>query len=531
VKKGLLSKKTTTTRIESDQELVLQATVSGDTVNLISDNNTSLLGVNAVSTNGLTINSGGDIAIGALEQNSRELEDVKVKKSGFSIGSGGLFIGSSRVENEDGIKTTTNVGSLVGSSNGDVTGVVDIQGRSIHIENDIDLVETRSTSESKSVGVTIGLQSPLLSGAQTLNRLTEIGTQTDNARTAAVAAVAGGLAAKNTIDAFNKDPKALGGVTISASIGFSKSQSENRTSDETRLETTGNLTALADGAIAFRRAVERDTTSGSSSSSGASLGVSASFGTGLDKGKPGELGFGAPTIGANFNSSSSEFSGEDITNIETVINVGGTATIGTPGALTLDGATLSARQVVIDARSLDILSRQDTSTFESSNSSTGVGVSVALVPGPNSVSGSLNIGKGEQSGNFASVQEQAGIFAGEGGFDINIEDATDLTGAVIASEADDARNRLNTGSLTFRDIENSEEFNASQSNIGLSLSIGGQKSETGTDEEPSVTGDGNGGTAVGGNRVPGIPVPGLKTAIGVLAATLPSTQSASGRSV
>jgi len=87
----------------------------------------------------------------------------------------------------------------------------------------------------------------------------------------------------------------------------------------------------------------------------------------------------------------------DITNVESNISAGGTVTIGTPGALTLDGATVSGARVEVDAGSLDIISRQDTSTFDSKNKS--VGLSVNVSPG-GAVSGSANFGKGKQSGDF-----------------------------------------------------------------------------------------------------------------------------------
>lgn len=543
VKKGLLSKKTTTTRIESDQELVIQSTLSGDTVNVSSVGDTTILGSNIVGTGDVTLNSGGDTTIGALQQNNRDLEDVQVKRSGISLSGGSLFIGKSKTENEDGIKTGSNVGSLVGSSDGNVSiaanndvvisgsqivapGLASISGQSILIENEVDVTETTGSSKSKSVGVTIGVTNPLLAGAQTTRRLTEIGTRTENARTAAVAAVAGGLSVKNTIDAVKKNPAALGGVNVSASIGFSKSKSENTTSDETvigsvisagdvalsargagadstidvigsEIQATGDITVIAEGDITFAAATETDTQSGSSSSSGASLGVSVGVG-------PQASG---AAVNASFNKSSSEYSGTDVTNIESNIVAGGNLTIGTPGALTIDGSTVSGEQVSVDAGSLDIISRQDTSTFESSNNSVGVSVSVSAT---GQVSGSANLGKGEQSGEFASVQEQAGIFAGSGGFDINVEGATNLTGAVIASEGDAADNSLNTGSITFKEIENREEFSANQVNIGGGFGGVGK--------------DDDGKAEAGGDKVPGLSLPKL----GDFSATLPSALSASG---
>ncbi|EEP93569.1 hemagglutinin/adhesin repeat protein, partial [Yersinia aldovae ATCC 35236] len=69
------------------------------------------------------------------------------------------------------------------------------------------------------------------------------------------------------------------------------------------------------------------------------------------------------------------------------------------------------------------------------------------------------------------MQEQTGIFAGAGGFDITVGEHTQLDGAVIASTADQSKNSLDTGTLGFSDIENKADFKAEHQ--GGSLSSGG----------------------------------------------------------
>ncbi|MGE4802896.1 VENN motif pre-toxin domain-containing protein [Yersinia hibernica] len=73
--------------------------------------------------------------------------------------------------------------------------------------------------------------------------------------------------------------------------------------------------------------------------------------------------------------------------------------------------------------------------------------------------------------NYDSVQEQTGIFAGKGGFDITVGEHTQLDGAVIASTADKSKNSLDTGTLGFSNIENKADFKAEHQ--GGSLSTGG----------------------------------------------------------
>ncbi|MCK8191759.1 hemolysin, partial [Erwinia amylovora] len=67
---------------------------------------------------------------------------------------------------------------------------------------------------------------------------------------------------------------------------------------------------------------------------------------------------------------------------------------------------------------------------------------------------SVSLSRDKMHSNYDSVQEQTGIFAGKGGFDITTGEHTQLNGAVIGSTAAPDKNRLDTGSLGFGDIEN-----------------------------------------------------------------------------
>ncbi|HCR4097834.1 TPA: VENN motif pre-toxin domain-containing protein [Providencia rettgeri] len=78
--------------------------------------------------------------------------------------------------------------------------------------------------------------------------------------------------------------------------------------------------------------------------------------------------------------------------------------------------------------------------------------------------------------NYDSVKEQTGIFAGKGGFDVNVKEHTQLDGAVIASTADKDKNRLETGTLGWKDIDNKADFTAEHTggSIGTGGPIGSQ---------------------------------------------------------
>lgn len=64
------------------------------------------------------------------------------------------------------------------------------------------------------------------------------------------------------------------------------------------------------------------------------------------------------------------------------------------------------------------------------------------------------------------MTHQAGIYAGEDGYDIHVGNGTILEGAVIKSEAPKAKNTLTTKSLEMKDIQNEAEYTYSNNGIG-----------------------------------------------------------------
>ena len=71
---------------------------------------------------------------------------------------------------------------------------------------------------------------------------------------------------------------------------------------------------------------------------------------------------------------------------------------------------------------------------------------------------------------YDSVQEQTGLFAGNGGFDVTVGRHTQLDGAVIASTASADKNSLDTGTLGFSDLQNEADYKVSHTGISLSSS-------------------------------------------------------------
>ena len=112
---------------------------------------------------------------------------------------------------------------------------------------------------------------------------------------------------------------------------------------------------------------------------------------------------------------------------------------------------------------LSIESLQDTKTYVGESSNKGFSVSTNAGSLSNV---SMSSSKGKMKSDYASVTDQAGIYAGDGGFIINTAETTSLTGAVIDSTADTNKNKLSTKLLDVKDVENTAEYTSR--NVGMS---------------------------------------------------------------
>lgn len=63
----------------------------------------------------------------------------------------------------------------------------------------------------------------------------------------------------------------------------------------------------------------------------------------------GQLGTGTPSVNLSVSGSKSRYEGETVTHRESNLAAGGTATVTTPDALALKGATLSGERVQVSA--------------------------------------------------------------------------------------------------------------------------------------------------------------------------------------
>ncbi len=229
---------------------------------------------------------------------------------------------------------------------------------------------------------------------------------------------------------------------------------------------TANL--AADNDIALEASKDTSVTVGQNSSRGANVGVT--FGAGAQNGFSIQLGV-SQGKGSN-NQNDTRFNA-------TQVSGGRAVTIASGGDLTLRGAVVDGNRVTTDVGgNLNIESLQDVSVGQSRQSSSGLNVSLCIPPicygAVATVGGSAAGAKAD--GVFISPNTQAGIKAGDSGFDVNVRGDTHLTGAVIESTQaaiGAGKNSFQTGgALTMSDLQNVSRSNGSGYAVSGGMSLG-----------------------------------------------------------
>ena len=376
--------------------------------------------------------------------------------------------------------------------------------------------------EQKSSGLTVALSGAAGSALNSAVSAAQSAKQSSDSRLAvlkgtqaALSGVQAGQAvamdqAKGSSDSGNTNT-----VGFNASLGSQSSRSSSHTASETTkgsslnagrnvtIKATGSDITVAGSQIKAGQDVTLDAardvnliasqdtqqTSGKNSSRGGSIGVGVGMGSG---------GAGI-SISANANSSKGHEKGNGVRQNETTVDAGNRVIISTGRDATLAGAQVSGEAVTADiGRNLTIASTQDSDRYDSKQHSVSGGVGYTF--GAGGFSGSINASRDRMRSDYDSVQEQSGIFAGKGGFDVTVGNHTQLDGGVIASTAGAEKNRLDTGTLGFSDIHNRAEFKTEHQGAGISSggSIGQQFA--GNMANGLLAGGGNSGHAEGTTR-------------------------------
>ena len=182
---------------------------------------------------------------------------------------------------------------------------------------------------------------------------------------------------------------------------------------------------------------------------------------------------GLTGIRASYGSGREAGMGEEISHTESTIKADHTLSLESGRDTDLKGSRIEGEQVQADVGgSLSMESEQDRKTYRESGKNTGISLGYDIPSGK--VSGFASTGKSHTDSHYESVINQAGIYAGDKGFDIIVRDNTHLKGAVIDSKGSADKNTLRTGTLSWEDVENKADYKAG----GMGISYAPKDSTT-----------------------------------------------------
>lgn len=517
-KKGFLKKTTTHTISEQSATRESGTLLSGDNVTVKSGNDLLVKGSSVVGDGDVTLSAAHNVDITAATNTDSNWQFKEKKKSGL-MGSGGIgfTIGSSKTKQDLKEKGTTQSQSTstVGSNGGDVTisagdalhiGGSDViakkdlalKGDSVVVDPGHDKRTTDQTFEQKSSGLTLALSGAVGDVVNTAASTAMAAKDQSDGRLAALQgtkAVLSGIQASQAsrlaaVKAGTDDATKNGSFGVMVSIGGQSSKSTSHSEQDTvfgsslnagdSLSVTANgkgnaansgdiaisgsqlkagkdITLAAARDIALGGAASTQQTTGSNSSKGGSIGV------GIVAGKNG-AGF---MVSVSGNASKGNEKGNGTSWNETTLDAGQNVDLTSGRDTLLQGAQVNGDKVTADVgRNLTLSSQQDSNNYNSKQQSISAGLSYTF--GGGGPGGSFSYSRDKMNSNYDSVQEQTGIYAGKGGFDITVGNHTQLDGAVIASQADADKNKLDTGTLGFSDINNKADYKTEHQGAGFS---------------------------------------------------------------
>ena len=516
VDKGL-SEVTRVIKHEHDYDLAQASTLDANKIRIQSDGNISVQGSNVVAESGLAV-AGKNIDIKEAENRVYSEDFSMTKKSGLLGGGIGFTIGKQKQTLENDQTRLYASGSQVGSLNNNTTivaenaytqtasivsaikGDVNILAKKADVKAADDKYETNTKQTFEQKGLTIAITSPIISAIQAVQGAIESTKQVGdskhgrvNTMSAANAGFDAYRAADSVMNAGDSIQKAMSNSNVDSVVGvqitYGQQKSESRTHTEGKtvaksqvnaggkvnIVATGTgkdsninikgsdisgkqgTTLMADNQVNIKATEQNHQERSTNKSSGFNAGVAIKVSNGAVAGA---------TLGGNYGKGYGN--GDETTYVashvgdsqsKTVINAG--------GDVTLAGSQVKGKRVELDAENLNIESLQDKSRYHGKQMNVSGSVTVGY---GFSAGGSFN--KSKINADHASVNEQAGIYAGDEGYDINVNKHTDLKGALITSTQkaeEDGKNHFSTGSLTHSDIEN--HSNHSGSSFGVSGSV------------------------------------------------------------
>lgn len=514
---GWMSKTTTTTRDTVDKQSVQGSELSADTVKIIAGNNLTVAGSSVVGTGNVALKAGNDLTLTSMGGRNEQTHLKQEKKSGLlSSGGIGFTVGSHNETTDQASQALTGQGAMVGSLQGDTVllagnnyhqtgssvsspdGNVGIQGKNVTIDAAQDTWASQYKHTVEQKGFTLAVNVPVVMAVRgALETAQDVGKSHDDrinmlaAANAAWDSARAASAMMNTAQGLmaNGAQAAAQNVSVSLTYGQSKQTNTEKVNSTSALASTVNAgqqavvvatggeasninivgsdvsgkqgtTLFADNDINIVAARQERHERDDNQSTGWNAGVAVSYGQG-------GASFGV-TAGANVGKGHGN--GDEVSwRNSHVGDMDGQTQIISGGTTTLRGGQLLGKGVDITADNLNIESLQDTMKYDGKQMNAGGQVTVGF-----GFAASGNYGQSKVNADYASVQEQSGVFAGADGYNINVKDHTDLKGGLITSSESAelaGNNQFSTGTLSWSDIHNSAEYEGNGFAIGGATSM------------------------------------------------------------
>ncbi|MCP3726472.1 hemagglutinin repeat-containing protein [Paraburkholderia sp. CNPSo 3272] len=499
------SKQVASTR-DTTTTQTLGSTISADGVSISSGHDINVAGSTIVGTNDVALSAAHDLTVTTTQDTMQSSGTYQEQHSG--LGTSGLTVtaGTSKLTQTDQESSVTNNGSLIGSLDGnvsmtagnnlhitssDVIAAQNVTGKAanVTIDSATNTSNYSETTQTRKSGFTLGLSGSVgdaINGAYQQGQAVASGNSDSRATAlhaiaaagdAAIAgagATGGALAGQSpsigvqlsfgssqSSSTFSESQAAQQGSTVQAGGTASFTATGNGTPGSGNVTIAGSNVSANDVALTAKNAVNivnttnTDQTASTNKSSSANVGVS--YGT---------QGFG---VSASMSNAHGDANSDAAIQNNSHITGANSVTITSGGDTNIVGSDVAGGTVTANVGgNLNIRSVQDTTVSTAHQSSTGGGFSISQGGG----SASFSAQNGHADSNFAQVTEQAGIEAGSGGFNVNVNGNTNLTGAVISSTADPSKNSLTTGTLTFSDIQNQSHYDATSNGISAGVGVG-----------------------------------------------------------
>ena len=527
----MLSSKTTDIYDYSKQNTVVNSNVSAGELAISSKKDTNITGSNVVADNDVNVKTGGNLNIGSAEQTSESEYRKSVKKSGVFAGGGlGFTIGKEKQKDQYANQNTEQVGSTVGSVKGNVNLDADkaanvkgstvvagkdinITGENVSIENSNSIYNAQEKHEFKRTGLSVSVGGGYVDVVNNAANSVKHATEVEDKRLGALVAVKGYKDADKAI----KDIKGKGGgkinenLYVNISLGTTKSKSESNStttvanasevkaggdvsivSAKKDINITGSNVEGKDVTLNAKENLNIIASENTNNTEQSSKSSSASVGVGFDLAT---VQVSSVTISGS--KSKGEVDANSTSYNESTVKADKKLDFTSGKDTNIKGGKLSGEKITGNVGGdFNIESKQDKNSYKEKNSSAGFGVgidlsgknkkdAIATTDKKDKVSNANKTGifgsatKSNVDSNYESVTDQSGIYAGKEGFDIRVEANTDLKGGIISSTADADKNKLSTGTLTFKDIQNKADYKAGSIGINVDTSKNAKKKDAG----------------------------------------------------